>query len=159
MLPKDRELNIKRSFNKFLRERLSADYYINYSAPGDETLEKRIMTQSPADYWKWIDVHWLRVGPGIFSISTLQINCNTIIAKDRYGAELDKIADEVQEELNVDTIDLLDFSDDEFNPGPTGNVLIPRFRGSRPLPEAAGDTVNVKALEFNLYVWRESVLP
>jgi hypothetical protein len=159
MLPKDRELNIKRSLNKFLRERLEANYYINYSAPGDETLEKRIMKQSPTDYWRWIDVHWLRVGPGIFSVSTLQINCNTIIAKDRYGAELDKMADEVQEELNVDTIDLLDFSDNEFNPVVTGNVLIPRFRGSRPLPEAAGDTVNVKALEYNLYVWRESVLP
>lgn len=46
MLDKDRELNIKRSFYKFLRERLSANYYINYSAPGDETLEERIRMRS-----------------------------------------------------------------------------------------------------------------
>lgn len=159
MLPKDYSLNIKRSFNRFLRERLSVAYYINYSAPGDEALEKRIMTQSPSDYWKWIDLYWLRIGPGIFSVSLLQINCNTIIEKDRYGVELSKMVDEVQEELNVDSIDLLDFSNDELNPTPTGNVLIPRFRGSRPLPEAAGETVNVQAIEFNVYVWRESVLP
>lgn len=158
MLDKDRELNIKRSFSRFLRERLSSNYYINYSAPGDETLQARIAQKVP-DYWKWVDVYWLRVGQGIFSISTLQINCNTIIEKDKYGVELSKMIDEVQDELNVDTIDLLDFSDGELNPIPTGNVLIPRFRGSRMLPEAAGDTVNVEAMDYNIYVWRESVLP
>ena len=158
MLAKDRELNIKRSFNKFVWERLSANYYVNYSAPGDETLQQRI-AQKVIDYWKWIDIYWLRVGPGIFSVSLLQINCNTIIEKDRYGVELSKMVDEVQEELNVDTIELLDFSGNENNPVPTGNVLIPRYRGSRPLPEAAGETVNVQAVEYNVYVFRESVLP
>lgn len=92
-------------------------------------------------------------------MSLLQINCNTIIAKDKYGVELVKMVDEVQDELNVDTIELLDFSDDELNPIPTGNVLIPRFRGSRSLPEAAAETVNVEAIDYNVYVWRESVLP
>lgn len=158
MLPKDRELNIKRSFSKFVRERLSANYYVNYSAPGDETLQQRIIQRVP-DYWKWMDLYWLRIGPGIFSVSLLQINCNTIIEKDRYGVELSKMVDEVQEELNVDTIELLDFSNDENHPAPTGNVLIPRYRGSRPLPEAAGETVNVQTIEYNVYVWRESVLP
>ena len=159
MLPKDREQNIKRSFYKFLRERLSTDYYMNYSAPGDEALEKRIIEQSPSDYWKWIEINWLRVGQGIFSISLLQINCNTIIAKDRFGTVVVEMVDEVQDELNVDTIDLLDFSNDPEHPVPTGNVLIPRFRGSRTLPTAAGDTVNVEAIDFNVYVYRESVLP
>ena len=162
MLPKDRELNIKRSLYKFLRERLSADYYINYSASGDEKVEKRVIEKTPEippEYWKWVDIHWLRVGQGIFSISVLQINCNTIIAKDRFGTALVEMVDEVQDELNVDTIELLDFSNDVFNPVPTGNVLIPRFRGSRSLPEAAGDTVNVEAIDYNVYVWRESVLP
>lgn len=158
MLDKDRELNIKRSFYKFLRERLSANYYINYSAPGDETLEERIKNEVPG-YWKWIDIPLFRVGQGIFCVSLLQINCNTIIAKDKYGVELVKMVDEVQDELNVDTIELLDFSDDELNPIPTGNVLIPRFRGSRSLPEAAAETVNVEAIDYNVYVWRESVLP
>jgi hypothetical protein len=92
-------------------------------------------------------------------VSLLQINCNTIIEKDRYGVELSKMVDEVQEELNVDTIELFDFSDDENNPVATGNVLIPRYRGSRPLPEAAGETVNVQAIEYNVFIWRESVLP
>jgi hypothetical protein len=159
MLPKDRELNIQSSCYRFLRERLSADYYINYSAPGDEKVEKRVAEQVPSEYWKWIDINWLRVGEGIFSISMVQINCNTIIAKDRYGAALGEMVDEVEDELNVDTIDLLDFSNDVFNPVPTGNVLIPRYRGSRSLPEAAGDTVNVEAIDYNVYVWRESVLP
>jgi hypothetical protein len=158
VLPKDRELNIKRSFSKFVRERLSANYYVNYSAPGDETLQQRIIQRVP-DYWKWIDLYWLRIGPGIFSVSLLQINCNTIIEKDRYGVELSRMVDEVQDELNVDTIPLLDFSNNENDPVTTGNVLIPRYRGSRPLPEAAGETVNVQAIEYNVYVWRESVLP
>ena len=158
MLDKDRELNIKRSFSKFLRERLSANYYVNYSAPGDETLEKRIIDKVPG-YWKWIDIYWLRVGQGIFSISTLQINCNTIIEKDKLGVELSRMVDEVQEELNIDVIELLDFSHDEINPIPTGNVLIPRFRGSRSLPEAAAETVNVEGIDYNVYVWRESVNP
>jgi hypothetical protein len=158
MLPKDQELNIKRSFNKFLSERLGANYYINYMAKGDEKLEERIL-QRVDGYWKWMEVHWLRVGPGIFSMSTVQINCNTIIANDTYGVELLKMVDEVMDELNVDTIELLDFSADPDQPIPTGNVLVPRFRGSRPLPLAAGDTVNVEAIDYNLYVWRESVLP
>ncbi len=122
-------------------------------------LEKRIAEQI-GDYWRWIDVHWLRVGPGIFSVSLLQINCNTIIANDPYAVELAKMADEVIEEINdANTIELLDFSSDELNPISTGNVLIPRFRGSRPLPEAAGETVNVQAIEYNVYVWRESINP
>jgi len=159
MLSKDYELNIKRSLNKFLYERLSANHYINYMAPGDETLESRIMDKVPG-YWKWIDLHWLRIGPGIFSVSLLQINCNTIIANDPYGLEVEKMVDEVVEEINdADTIDLLDFSSDPNNPVPTGNVLIPRYRGSRPLPEAAGETVNVRAIDFNVYVWRESIRP
>lgn len=158
MLPKDYGLNIKRSFFKFLFERLSATYYINYSSPADEELEKRII-EKVENYWKWIEVHWLRLGPGIFSTSVLQLNCNTIIEKDIYGIELAKMSDEVQEELNVDTIELLDFSSDPENPIPTDNVLIPRFRGSRPLPIAAGDTVNVEAMDYNLYVYRQSVLP
>jgi hypothetical protein len=158
MLPKDYTLNIKRSFRKFLFEKLSSNYYINYSAPGDETLEKRIIDRV-TDYWRWIDLNWLRVGPGIFSISLLQINCNTIIANDNYRTELDKMADEVMEELNVDSVPLLDFSNDVDHPVGTDNVLIPRFRGSRPLPEAAGDTVNVEAIDYNVYLYRESVLP
>jgi len=158
MLPKDQELNIKRSFNKFLSERLGANYYINYMAHGDEKLEERIKDRVDG-YWKWIEVNWIRVGPGIFSMSTLQINCNTIIANDRFGLELVKMVDEVMDELNVDTVELLDFSGDPDQPVPTGNVLIPRFRGSRPLASAAGDTVNVEATDYNVYVWRESVLP
>jgi hypothetical protein len=158
MLPKDQELNLKRSLNKFLYERLGANYYINYMAKGDETLEQRII-EKVTNYWRWIDLHWVRIGPGIFSVSTLQINCNTIIANDKYGLELLKMVDEVCEELNVDTIELLDFSGNPDQPVPTGNVLIPRFRGSRPLPTAAGDTVNVEAIDYNVYVWRESVLP
>jgi len=158
MYPKDYELNIKRSFNKFLMERLGANYYINFMASGDEELERRIMERVEG-YWKWIEIQWVRTGSGIFSVSLVQINCNTIIANDRYGVELVKMVDEVQEELNVDTIELLDFSNDPNSPEPTGNVLIPRYRGSRMLPSQAGDTVNTEAIDYNIYVWRESVLP
>lgn len=158
MLTKDYSLNIKLSFNRFLNEKLGANYYINYLASGDEELERRIIERVDG-YWKWIDINWLRIGQGIFSVSMVQINCNTIIANDRYGIELAKMVDEVQEELNVDTIPLLDFSSDPESPEPTGNVLIPRYRGSRPLPVAAGDTVNVEAIDYNIYAWRESVLP
>ena len=42
MLTKDYSLNLKRSLYRFLRERLSASYYINYMASGDEELEQRI---------------------------------------------------------------------------------------------------------------------
>jgi hypothetical protein len=155
---KDRELNIKRSFSKFLYERLSPTYYINYSDSGDETLEARIRDRLNG-YWKWIEINWLRIGPSIFSVCTLQINCNTIRENDPYGSELVKMVDDVQDQLNVDTIELLDFSSDPNNPAPTGNVLIPRFRGSRSMPNAAGDTVSVEAIDYNVYVWRESVLP
>ncbi len=159
MLPKDYSLNLKRSFFKYLRERLSIDYYLNYSSPSDEELQKRIQEKSDPNWWRWIEVNWLRVGPGIYSISTLQLNCNTAISEDRFGRKLTEMADELQEELNVDTIPLLDFSTDPDNPVATDNVLIPRFRGARSLPNAAGDTVGVMALDYNLYVFRESVLP
>lgn len=158
MLPKDRELNIKRSLSKFVYERLSLDYYVNYTAPSDEDLETRIKNRVDG-YWKWIEIHWLNVGPGIFCVAKMQINCNTIIANDKFEVALDEMADEVQDELNVDTIPLLDFSEDPENPVAVDNVLIPRFRGSRPLPSAAGDTVNVKALTYDIHIWRESVLP
>ena len=158
MLSKDYSLNLKRSLYKFLRERLSASYYINYMASGDEELEKRIQEQVEG-YWRWIDVNWLRVGPGIFSVSTIQINGNTIKKNDVYGLDLAKMMNEVQEELNQNTIVLLDFDPDPLNPVDTGNVLIPRFRGERVLPDSAEQTVNVVAIDYNVYVWRESVLP
>jgi len=158
MLSKDYSLNLKRSLYKFLRERLSASYYINYMASGDEELEERIKSQV-ADYWRWIDVHWLRVGQGIFSISTVQLNGNTIKRNDRYGLDLAKMMNDVQDELNQDTIPLLDFEVDPLNPIATDNVLIPRFRGERVLPDAGESTVNVLALDFNIYVYRESVIP
>ena len=104
-------------------------------------------------------MNWLRVGQGIFSISTVQINGNTIKKNDVYGLELAKMMNEVQEELNQDTIPLLDFEGDPLNPIPTDNVLIPRFRGERVLPDSAEQTVNVVAIDYNVYVWRESVLP
>ena len=158
MLTKDHSLNLKRSLYRFLRERLSASYYINYMASGDEELEQRIQEQVEG-YWRWIDVNWLRVGPGIFSVSTIQINGNTIKKNDVYGLELAKMMNEVQEELNQDTIPLLDFEGDPLNPIPTDNVLIPRFRGERVLADSAEQTVNVVAMDYNVYVWRESVLP
>lgn len=74
-------------------------------------------------------------------------------------SELSKMCDEIQDELNVDTIPVLDFSNDPEDPVPVDNVLVPRFRGSKVLPNAAGDTVSVQALTYNIYVWRESVLP
>lgn len=158
MLPKDRELNIKMSFSRFIYEKLSANYYVNYTAPKDKKLGENIKARVEG-YWKWIETHWLNVGPGIFCVAKVQVNCNTIIINDVYGVSLDEMADEVQEELNVDTIPLLDFSDDPEDPVAVDNVLIPRFRGSRRLPNAAGDTVNVKALTYDIYIWRESVLP
>lgn len=158
MLPKDHALNIQRSFYRFLYERVSANYYVNYSAAADEELEKRIKNRVE-NYWKWITLHWLRTGPGIFSISLVQINCNSIIANDPYGLELAKMRDEVQEELNMDSIALLDFNGNPEDPVATDNVLIPRFRGSRPLPKTVGDTVNTEAMDWNIYVWRESILP
>ena len=115
MLSKDRSLNLKLSLNKFLRERLSATYYINYLASADEEIERRI-TEKVEGYWRWIDIHWLRIGQGIFSISLIQINGNTIKENDRYGVELAKMMNEIQEELNQDTIPLLDFDPDPLNP-------------------------------------------
>ena len=158
MLPKDRELNIKRSFYRFLYEHLSLDYFINYSEASGQTLEERQKNRVDG-WWKWIDLHWIKIGDGIFSISLLQVNCNTVIEEDRYGASLDEMGDDLQDELNIDSFPLLDFSNDPENPIPTDNVLIPRFRGSRSMPNAAGDTVNVKAMDWNIYVYRESILP
>jgi len=158
MLSKDRSLNLKLSLNKFLRERLSVTYYINYLASADEEIEGRI-SEKVEGYWRWIDIHWLRIGQGIFSISLIQINGNTIKENDRYGVELAKMMNEIQEELNQDTIPLLDFEGDPLNPVPTDNVLIPRFRGERSVPDGGQGTVNVSAMDYNIYVWRESVLP
>ena len=174
MLSKDYEYNIKLSFYKFLYERVSGDYFINYADVSGQSLEERI-AKRVSGYWKWIDLHFIKIGQGIFSISLLQINCNTIIENDRFGSFLERMSAVVQEELNVDTIPLLDFSDfiealgaglissmadiDSYPPVATDNILIPRFRGSRSLPNAAGDTVNMKAMDWNLYIWRESVLP
>ncbi len=162
MLPKDRSLNLKRSFYTFLFERLSANWYVNYSEEGNEEIEKRVKeaTVLSPPWWAWIDVNWLNVGQGIFSTSLIQINGNTVKEMDQYGHKLGDMLDDVQEQLNVNTIPLLDFSDDEEDPVATDNVLIPRFRGGpRPLPSAAGGTVNVQAVDYNVYVYRESVLP
>lgn len=174
MLPKDYEFNIKLSLYKFLKERISATHFVNYSDLSGKELEKR-QTEKANGWWRWIDVHWLKIGEGIFSVSLLQLNCNTIIENDRFGAFLEKMGGDLQEELNVDTIPLLDFGDlmeamfagivtslDEaasYPPAATDNVLVPRFRGTRTMPNAAEDTVAVKALDWNVYVWRESVLP
>lgn len=158
LLKKDYALNIQQSFNKYLYDVLDGKYYINYSGARDEKLQKRIKDRVK-DYWRWLDINWLKVGPGIFSISLVQISCCSIIKEDPYKTELMKMHDEVQGKLNIDSIVLFDFLTDPEEPEQTDNVLIPRYRGSRPLPDAAGDTVNVFAIDFNIYVYRESILP
>lgn len=158
MLEKDKILNVQRSFYRYVREKLSANYFVNYSQQQNDELKTRFADEV-AGYWKWIDVYWPTIGSGIQSISLVQINCNTVIAQDKYQVELMNMHDEVQDELNQASIPILDFSADPESPVSTDNVLIPRYRGSRGLPEEGENTVQVMAMDFNLYVWRESVLP
>lgn len=158
LLSKDLPRNIELSFQKFFYERLSTSYYINYSAGRDETLQKRI-ADKVADYWKWIELHWLELGEAIFSISRLQINICTLIGNDPLKTDLRKARDDVINQLNENEVALLDFSTDPENPTVTDNVLIPRFRGARPLSDTAQDTTQVFAVDYNIYAYKESVLP
>lgn len=157
MYAHEQVLNIQRSLYRHIAQRLGPSYYVNYNRRKDPELMKRF-AEEVTDYWKWLSVFWPTVGQGIQSVSLVQINCNTVIESDPYQVELMKMHDEVHEELNENSITILDFSDAE-NPVSTDNVLIPRYRGSRELPEEAEGTVQVMALDYNLYVWRESVLP
>lgn len=159
METKDYALNIKRSLYKFIAETIGASYYVNYSSPADEEIERRIANRV-TNYWKWITLHWLSIGPGIYSISKLQVNCNSIIANDPYAKAVTEMCDDVLREMNVDTITLYDFSEYPEDPEDTENVLIPRFRGGpRPLPKSAENTVNSEAMDFDIHMFRESVLP
>jgi len=166
MLPQDLATNIKRSFNRFVFQMLSAKYYCNFMDPTNRELERRI-AQRVSGWWNWIDVHWIVIGQGIFSVSQIQMNCSTIrqpdqatgYAGDELGLALAEMVDEVQEELNIPEIAMYDFSNDPNNPEPVDNVIAPRFRGSRTLPNPAGATVNTEAMSYDLYVWRQSVLP
>ena len=109
----DSVLNIQRSFFKFVHEKvgLGANVYVNFSSSMDEKIQERIR-KKVSGYWKWIDLHWLKVGAGIQSISLVQINCCSLIANDRYQAEIIRLHDRIQKELNVNTIKLLNFSAD-----------------------------------------------
>jgi len=158
MYEHEKALNIQRSFYRHIAQRLGPSYYVNYDRRKDSELMKRFALEV-TDYWKWISVFWPRIGQGIRSVSLVQINCNTVIEKDRYQVALMQMHDEVQEELNENSIPILDFSSDPEDPVSTENVLIPRYRGSRELAEEGDDTVQVIAMDYDLYVWRESVLP
>lgn len=158
MHEKEKVLNIQRTLYRYIAQKLGPSYYVNYNQRKDSELIKRF-AQEVTDYWKWIAVFWPNVGQGIQSISLVQINCNCVIEHDPYQVILMQMHDEVQEELNENSITILDFSSDPENPVSTDNVLIPRYRGSRELPEEGEGTVQVIAMEYNLYVWRESVLP
>jgi len=155
----DSVLNIQRSFYKFVHEKigLGANVYVNFLSPIGEKIQERIR-EKVSGYWKWIDLYWLKIGAGIQSINLVQINCCSLIANDRYQVEIIRLHDRIQKELNVNTIKLLNFSADLNNPVDTGNVLIPRYAGARWLPEAAGDTVNVLGIDYNIYIWRERVI-
>ena len=167
MLPQEVGLNIELSFMRFIYQRLSTKYYVNYTDRSNRELERRLKEKTDPGWWQWIDIHWVTLGQGIFSVSPVQINCNTVrepdhdtqYAGDELGIEVRKMRDEVQDQLNIAEIQILDFSSDPVNPIAVDNVIAARFRGSRALPDAAGDTVNVEALSYDLHVYRESVLP
>lgn len=109
LLSKDLMRNVELSFQKFFYETLSPDYYINYSSRRDEGLEKRIALQT-SGYWKWLELHWIELASHIFSVNRMQVNACTLIANDPLATDLRKMRDDVINQLNVDTIPLLDFS-------------------------------------------------
>lgn len=159
ILSADRILNIKRSLNLFLYEHLGASYFITYAAStGSDTLQRRLAAGGE-NHWKWMDVFWLNVGGGDFSVSRLQINCNTVITEDPLRISLMEMVDDVHDQLNVNSIPMFDFSSDPENPAPTDNVLVPRFQSSKPMKNEGQDTVNVEMLDYKIFVYRESVLP
>lgn len=158
LLEKDKVLNIQRTLYRYVAQKVGPSYFVNYNQRQNSELTKRF-AQKVNGYWKWIDVYWPTVGPGIQSVSLVQFNCNTVTELDQYQVAMMQMHDEVHEELNENSITILDFSADPENPVSTDSMLIPRYRGSRELPDAGDGTVQVIALDFNLYVWRESVLP
>jgi hypothetical protein len=162
LLAKDFPQNIELSTYKFVRAFLEAKYYINYSGRADATLEQRIKDRV-TDYWKWLSLAWLTTGPGWGSISQLQINCNTLIISDPFSFALARIRDDVEDELNVNSFPLWDYTGcdpaNPIDPEITDNLVIPRFRGHRMAPNEAGETVAVTAITYDIHVWRESVLP
>lgn len=146
MNPTSSTLNMIRSVHRHLDLRLGAAYRICFAE--GELLE---------DANLWIEPHWLRIGPGITSVSVLQLSLFSVTEFDPYLVELRKMHDEVMDEMNVETIPMFDF-DAEGGPQALGVPIIPRYRGTTAIP-GKSESVQGLAMTYDVRVWKEDILP
>jgi hypothetical protein len=145
MFPSSCVLNMIRSVHRHLETRLGAVYRLCF-------MEREDLT----GLTKWIEPHWLRIGPGIASVSVLQLSLFSVVSEDPYLTDLRKMHDEVMEEMNVDSIPMYDFEALD-GPVPLWVPVIPRYRGTERVPGKA-DSVEGLAMTYEVRVWREDVL-
>ena len=144
-------LNLQRSLYKYLKDNLSSSYYINYSYYRDPNIQ---------NYNQWIDIHWINTESGWGPKTIVRLNCCSIIKEDQYGVELAKMRDEVINVLNIDEIQMYDFSTDPLNPTIIDGVsFYPRYDKDMEMPNEAGDTVAVWSIDFRIYWWRPDINP
>ena len=141
--------NLRRSFNRYLHDNLAPTYYINYQDYRDSKIKQ---------YNKWLDIAWLHIDSDYPSMARVQLNCCSIIAKDKYGNDLNVMVDEVMSNLNVNSIALYDYAIVGSPVDLTPSVIIPRYRESRPLAAQGNDTVAVIAIDYNLFWFRPDVI-
>ncbi len=148
-------LNIKRSFNKWLHQKLVTDpssprCFINYG-------ETESAVPKGTDLW--ITIFWLTFAGGIFTDIRIQLNILSKIQNDQYGNKVSELADYVTEALNYNTIPLYDFAD-------TGNIvdlapycLIPRFddSGSLSFPDLSPNR-GLRS-DYLIHMSRDGILP
>lgn len=135
-----------RSVHRHLDLRLGANYKICFA-------EGEFLQDVP----RWIEPHWLRVGPGITSVSVLQLSLFSLVEADPYLVELRRMHDEVMEEMNVETIPMYDF-DAAGGPQPLDVPIIPRYRGTTRIP-GKSESVEGLAMTYDVRIWKEDILP
>lgn len=148
-------LNIKRSFNKWLHQKLVIDpgtprCFINYG---------EVEGAVPKGTDIWITILWLTFAGGIFTDIRVQLNILSKIQNDQYGNKVSELADYVTEALNYNTIPLYDFADTQNIVNLAPYCLIPRFDDSGILQFPDLSSTRGLRSDYLIYMSRDGILP
>lgn len=148
-------LNIQRSFNKWLHNKLvvepsSPRCFVNY---GD------VEGSIPKGTNFWLTIFWLTFKGSIFTSIRVQLNIMSKIQNDQYGNQVSGLSDYVTEALNYDTIPLYDFVDPQNIVDLAPYCLIPRFDESERLPFPKQDPNRGIRMDYLIYMSRDGILP
>lgn len=141
--------NIKRSFNKFVKEEIVEEYDIGVVYGYEEDEDRDVSNWS-----EYISIHWISELPT--SKSWIDVQINLLVRKDQIKIELDLLEDKILSVLGSDTrIPFYDFNTDIDSPILIGGMTLKALVPTVEMPDDEKKTFYERIMEYRLYAGRK----